>query len=560
MPARFLLFILAVAQIGLSSGDSTHALDFELSPNPNPKQNTINIPSGDTGINSAELFENFGAIVVQSGGTLRNVTEMDILCDENNGNCGLKSVSVEAGGTLDVLSNSKMNFDSLSNLSVSGTVDNAGDISADWSVQLAVGSQFNNSGIFTNKKGATLRGTFINTGSVVNFTPFNDTGGLFQQIGQYTNEVGSSLTNQGEFINFTTITNRGTITNTTNGGGGISRGIFRNFVLIDNEATGVITNRHRWFNTGALNNAGTFTNHLLSSGMANQTGGSIHNLPGGIFYNDRSLISSTTILNEGDFFVNDSVSGSGTYTQTAGMTAVSDSLTASNIDIQGGLLTGGGTLVGPVAIGATATVSPGNSPGTLTVNGSYAQQSGSVLSIEIGGLVSGSEFDVLSVVGGATLDGTLNVSLVDLGGGIFSPSSGNSFDILTTTARVSGVFSTHNLPALGGGLAWDVIYGANTVTLNVSSTVHTADFNSDGFVDGNDLAQWETSFGVDAGANADADSDSDGADFLAWQQQYTGTGILSNVSVPEPASLVCALVMLGGMEMCRWPTQLYARK
>ncbi len=50
-----------------------------------------------------------------------------------------------------------------------------------------------------------------------------------------------------------------------------------------------------------------------------------------------------------------------------------------------------------------------------------------------------------------------------------------------------------------------------------------ADFDNDGDVDGNDLAQWEGNFGPNANADADGDLDSDGADFLAWQRQFTGS-------------------------------------
>lgn len=70
--------------------------------------------------------------------------------------------------------------------------------------------------------------------------------------------------------------------------------------------------------------------------------------------------------------------------------------------------------------------------------------------------------------------------------------------------------------------------------------VPTADFDYDGDADGNDLAMWEASYGVDNLADADGDGDSDGADFLAWQQQYTGSLALSVVSaaVPEPNLLI----------------------
>jgi hypothetical protein len=66
----------------------------------------------------------------------------------------------------------------------------------------------------------------------------------------------------------------------------------------------------------------------------------------------------------------------------------------------------------------------------------------------------------------------------------------------------------------------------------------SADFNGDGFVNGDDLAQWSGDFGVNPQSDADGDGDSDGADFLEWQRQLTLTetdGL--NISVPEPAPL-----------------------
>ncbi len=47
------------------------------------------------------------------------------------------------------------------------------------------------------------------------------------------------------------------------------------------------------------------------------------------------------------------------------------------------------------------------------------------------------------------------------------------------------------------------------------------------------------SFGVDAGADADFDVDTDGADFLAWQREFTGSGPLAaSVIIPEPAGII----------------------
>ncbi len=61
-------------------------------------------------------------------------------------------------------------------------------------------------------------------------------------------------------------------------------------------------------------------------------------------------------------------------------------------------------------------------------------------------------------------------------------------------------------------------------------------------IDGNDLAQWSGDFGL----NGNSDGDSDGADFLAWQRQYSKSGALaasSSATVPEPTTFALALVL-----------------
>ncbi len=81
---------------------------------------------------------------------------------------------------------------------------------------------------------------------------------------------------------------------------------------------------------------------------------------------------------------------------------------------------------------------------------------------------------------------------------------------------------------------------------SLAGPAFTADFDGDGDVDGDDLGDWQSAFGVDASADADADGDSDGADFLEWQRQFgSGVGPISAVAVPEPSSLVlCGLAAL----------------
>jgi hypothetical protein len=69
------------------------------------------------------------------------------------------------------------------------------------------------------------------------------------------------------------------------------------------------------------------------------------------------------------------------------------------------------------------------------------------------------------------------------------------------------------------------------------------DFDGDGDVDANDLNDWKAAFGSGDAADANGDGVSDGADFLIWQQNYTGSlpAVASASAVPEPAVATLAL-------------------
>jgi hypothetical protein len=92
----------------------------------------------------------------------------------------------------------------------------------------------------------------------------------------------------------------------------------------------------------------------------------------------------------------------------------------------------------------------------LTITGNYTQGSGGTLSVKIGGATAGTQYDQLAVGGTATLNGTLNVSL--LGG--FTPNSGEMFQPLTSTAE-SGTFAS----LTGDGTMFTDSYAAGGATL-----------------------------------------------------------------------------------------------
>ena len=146
------------------------------------------------------------------------------------------------------------------------------------------------------------------------------------------------------------------------------------------------------------------------------------------------------------------------------------------LDLGGGTLNPGETLTldsGDSLIGSgslsanltnSGTVSPGSSPGTITVNGDYTQEASGTLAIELGGTTPDTEHDQLVVTGAATLGGTLDVTLINA----FSPQVGNSFTIMTY-GSVSGSFASASLPALDPGLKWGVSLGETSMQLIVEA-------------------------------------------------------------------------------------------
>ena len=227
---------------------------------------------------------------------------------------------------------------------------------------------------------------------------------------------------------------------------------------------------------------------------------------------------------------------SGNTTVEAGSLILDASATLSNsavIDVQSGAtfnvsalasgfaLSGGQTLMGEGAVsgdlvaGSSSTVSPGASPGTLTINGDYTQLGGSILDIELESL---SEFDLLDVNGSLTAGGTLAVSL--LSG--FMPSGGDSFDILDFDSS-SGSFA-FSLPSLSAGLAWDT---SSVLVDGVISVIAagSADKDNDGDVDGADFLIIQRT---------------NPAEIPLWESQYgTNVGPLGSLElVPEPSAFL----------------------
>lgn len=171
------------------------------------------------------------------------------------------------------------------------------------------------------------------------------------------------------------------------------------------------------------------------------------------------------------------LSGDSTYTGATnipnGTLLVNGSIT-SDVTVSNGGTLGGGGFVGSVTVNNGGIVAPGNSPGRLTVNGNYTQTSGGRLNIEIGGNIPGADYDQLDITGTASLDGTLNLTLVNG----FTPAVGDTFSIIASAAE-TGNFSqvtangvTVTSGASGGGVVLTVTAVSPELISAVSRKVH----------------------------------------------------------------------------------------
>lgn len=110
---------------------------------------------------------------------------------------------------------------------------------------------------------------------------------------------------------------------------------------------------------------------------------------------------------------------------------------------------------------------------------------------------------------------------------------------------VDGVsMATGTWGAVGSGAEHESPLLSGNGTLFVSTFVEpiAGDFNGDGIVNATDLSRWQQDLGNGGGSDADGDGDTDAADFLVWQRNHGSSQMLSSLAVPEPATVLLALL------------------
>ncbi len=405
-------------------------------------------------------------------------------------------------------------------------------------------------GIFGN----TLSLSADKTVAVTNNTTVESTGQLLIQGGGFS---AASLTNQGQILleGFASSLTAGSLTNS-----GLVTGRGTVDGTFDNASSGTIlaTASDYLYLTGS---------NFNNSGQVNLVGGTIRiagtaaNELGGVVSGHGGLLFDGGLTNHGAMnfgadteIYGDVVNGQTGSMGTDGQVVVSGGASVSfhddvvhngvefkvsdNADVAFfGAVSGDGSFTGGGGVWFEGDYSPGNSPAVVTFAGDVTLGDAATLVIELSGTEPG-EFDIVDVGGTLSLDGTLDVRLING----FAPSVDDTFDILDWSA-LGGTFDEELLPAPGGYLAWDSndLYVSGEISVIGSLP---GDANVDGKVNVTDLGILATNYGLGGGLGwGHADFNGDG------NVNVTDLGILAThygqtaatAAVPEPGAMLLLL-------------------
>ena len=115
-----------------------------------------------------------------------------------------------------------------------------------------------------------------------------------------------------------------------------------------------------------------------------------------------------------------------------------------------GVINGNGTLAAANRVVNGGIISPGLSPGMITIEGDYEQTSDGVLKVEVGGVDAG-QFDVLKVSGNATLAGRVDLQFING----FVPKPGDNVNFAQVAGQITGKLTGDTLVPAGTDAATD---------------------------------------------------------------------------------------------------------
>lgn len=204
----------------------------------------------------------------------------------------------------------------------------------------------------------------------------------------------------------------------------------------------------------------------------------------------------------------------GSFTQTAGVCTVDGEFQSdpNPLTFSGGTVGGSGLIDSNVS-NTGATVNPGNSPGTLSIEGDYTQGPGAALECEMQDTTT---HDRLAITGVASLRGTMRA--VALPG--YAPKLGDSFQVLTAGA-VTGAFDAIETAGFPAGRTVEPIYHATDVVLVVSIGC-AGDWNGDNLINTQDVIAYLNSWAAkDPAADLNGDGLVNTQDVIAFLNAWS---------------------------------------
>jgi fibronectin-binding autotransporter adhesin len=351
-----------------------------------------------------------GTLTVQTSGTLSTTG----------------SFANQTGATVNVLSAGTINDNN------GGSFTNQGTLNVNLGNVKVLGGQFVNSGTANITSGGSVVSAGLNnTGGTINLT---NAGTLNTILGTFSNLDGSGNLTGGAYN-----LSGGSLMSYGGSGTFVNIGAGTELTLSD---TALLVNASSANALGTLaSNAGSLTiqagyNISTPGAFANSGALSVGNLS---TFHTAGNFTDTGMVNVGP---GGAVTIGGNLTETAGLTQVDNTLSATNIQIQGGTLKGTGTITGNVSNTGTGIIAPGDSPGILNITGAYTQ-AGADLLIQITGNTAGSGYSELNVSGLATLNGEIEFDFIS-----FVPDS-TMYHVLLYGSH-SGAFTSTVIDNLSG--------------------------------------------------------------------------------------------------------------
>lgn len=246
------------------------------------------------------------------------------------------------------------------------------------------------------------------------------------------------------------------------------------------------------------------------------------------------------------------------------------------VDVQRGILGGTGTVGGDVIVRSGAVLAPGQSIGSLTISQDYMPEAGSILQMDVGGLLPGGQHDRLQVDGTAQISQQAEV-VVDFAAS-FDLQIGQAVTLVNANQQISGVYDFDERAAADGGV---LVQSYSDFAMSVGDYDRgdmDTDFNFPGDPDDTQLfpvallSPTSYEFEIQVGTNPEAigdmdeDGDQDFDDIPVFRCRQAG-GTLEqcqasnsngdsasagvHVAVPEPTSLAFWLVFTGFCALTR---------